>query len=111
MKLISIEDQIIKATINALLAQNYKIAVDDGGGIALPKSTNADDILAAMRTTEEDYLLVHTPGSGYRRDGWVRFIYGNEDHEVINDYTVNLEPVMVKINEMIDKYMEALYRA
>lgn len=104
MKLISIETQIIKATIAALLAQNYLIAVDDGGEIALLKCTDADAILAAMRTTDEDYLLIHTPGSGQRRGGWVRFVYGNDDTEVINDYTVNLEVAMAPVFTMIDEY-------
>ena len=102
MKLISIETQIIKATIAALLDHGYMLAVDDGGEIALHKTQDADGILAAMRTTDEDYLIVYHQGS--RRVGWVRFIYGNGETDVINDYTTNLEPIMVKITELIDEY-------
>lgn len=104
MKLISVKTQIIKATIAALLADGYMLAVDDGGEIALQKTQDPDAILAAMRTTDEDYLIVYRQGYGSRREGWVRFIYGNGETDVINDYTVNLEPVMVKIMELIDEY-------
>jgi hypothetical protein len=104
MKLISIEDQIIKATIALLLAEGYMLAVDDGGEIALQKTQDADATLAAMRTTDEDYLIVYRQGYGSRRVGWVRFIYGNDGTEVINDYTVNLEPIMVKIMDLITEY-------
>lgn len=103
-KLISVETQIIEATIDALLDEGYKIAVYDGEDIALHKTRNLSAIMAAMRTTDEDYLFIHTPGSGYRRDGWIRFIYGNGETEVINDYTMNMEKVMVKITAMIDEY-------
>ncbi len=106
MKLISVETQIIKATIAALLDENYQIAVNDGEDITLAKTRNASAVLAAMRTTDEDYLLVYLQGYGTRRYGWVRFIYGNGETEVINDYTVNLEPVMAKITALIDEYEE-----
>lgn len=98
MKLISIEDQIIKATISALLKAGFAVSVNDGEETTVNRSVNPDLIFTAMKTTDEDYLLVH--------DGWVRFIYGNDDTEVINDYTVNLEPVMVKVFEMITEYEE-----
>lgn len=104
MKLISIETQIIKATIQVLLAEGYMLAVDDGGEIALQKTQDADAILAAMRTTDEDYLIVYRQGYGSRREGWVRFIYGNDDIEVLNDYTMNLHPVMGEIMDAIMKY-------
>lgn len=107
MKLISIEDQIIKATIAALLAGGYKLSVNDGEVTTVIRSVDTAVIFEAMRTTDEDYLLVRTPEYGVGGNdshGWVRFIYGNGETEVINDYTVNLEPIMVKIMELIDEY-------
>ncbi len=101
MKLISIETQIIKATIDALLNEGYSIEVNDGEDIALHRTRNAGAILSAMRTTDEDYLRM----SRLIIDcGWVQFIYRNEDVDVINDYTVNLESVMAPIFKMINAY-------
>ena len=104
MKLISIEDQIIQATIKAFLSRGYLLSMCDGEEITVVKSVDKDAIFAAMKTTDEDYLFVHSLASGYRRVGWVRFIYGNEDLYVINDYTTTVESVMVKITELIDEY-------
>ncbi len=109
MKLISIEDQIIKITIKALLDVGYVLSVNDGEETTVYRSANIAQIFEAMKTTEEDYLLVYDgvrgdsrrgPGGGH---GWVRFIYGNDDTEVINDYTTNLEPVMAPIFKMINE--------
>ena len=103
MKLISVEDQIIKATIAALLEAGYFLSVNDGEENTIEFAGRGSEVFKAMRTTDEDYLLVHESDE-LAQIGWVRFIYGNGETEVINDYTVNLEPVMVKITELIDEY-------
>lgn len=103
MRLISIEDQIIKLTIDALVNAGFELSVHDGGEMTVNRSTNPDTIFAAMKTTDEDCLFVYmreTRGSM----GWVRFIYGNEGVEVINDYTVSLESVMSIVFNLIDDY-------
>lgn len=102
-RIMTVEEQIIRGIIAAMLAENYELSVNDGEEITLKRSRDPEAIFAAMRTTDEDYLIIHTPGSGYRRDGWVFFVYGNEDHEVVNDYTTNLERIMAPINAEIDK--------
>jgi hypothetical protein len=38
-----------------------------------------------------------------RSFGWVRFIYGNDGWDVINDYTTNLEPVIAGVNALAEK--------
>ena len=108
MKLISIEDQIIKTTIKALLDAGYVLSVNDGEETTVNRSANIAQVFAAMKTTEEDYLLAYDGIRGDRRlnqgHGWVRFVYGNDDTEVINDYTLNLDPVMIPIFKMIKEY-------
>ena len=103
MKLISIEDQIIKITITKLLIARYLLSVNDGGETTVRRSSNHDQIFTAMKTTDEDYLLVYCRDSA-SDIGWIRFVYGNDSVDVINDYTTNLEPVMVKIMAMITEY-------
>ena len=106
MKLISIEDQIIKATISQLLAVGFELSMFDGEETTVFRSTNPDLIFLAMKTTDEDYLFVYKVGDTGPHMGWVRFIYGNDDIYVINDYTTNLESIMVKIMTMIEEYEE-----
>ena len=83
MKLISIEDQIIKATIMAFLTRSCSMRVKNSEETEF-RYTTADVIFAMMKTTDEDYLLVFE--SSGLEIGWVRFVYGNEDIEVINDF-------------------------
>ena len=104
MKLISIEDQIIQATIKMLLAYGHLLSVNDGEETTVVKSVDKAVIFNAMKTTDEDYLKVYSNAPGHDFIGWVRFIYGNDGIDVINDYTTTVESVMVKINKMIDEY-------
>ena len=103
MKLISIETQIIKATIGALLAAGFQLSVFDGEETTVSRSTDMAAVLDALRTTDEDYLFVYQiDGEGHY--GWVRFTYGNDDIEVISDYTTSLEPVVALVFKMIIDY-------
>lgn len=98
-----VEEQIIRGVIRALIGAGYAVSVDDGAEVTVERSRDADAIFEAMRTTDQDFLLAFEHAG---RAGWVRFIYGNADWEVINDYTTNLESVMKPINDAIDKYQE-----
>ena len=103
MRIIGVEEQIIKKTIAALWLAGYSLGVNDGDETTVERSMDTAEVFRAMKTTDEDYLLVYRRGE-IERFGWVRFVYGNADHEVISDYTTNLEPVMKRINRMIDEY-------
>ena len=65
-----------------------------------------------MMTKDEDYLYAHRPDGQlkytgvYDGYGWVRFIYGNDGWDVINDYCVTFEPHLVKTNALIDEMQE-----
>lgn len=107
MELVNIEDQIIKATIKALVAEGFLLSVNDGEETTVRRSFNEAAIFEAMKTTDEDYILVFEVG-GAKQLGWIRFIYGNDDTEVINDYAISLEPVMFEINTMIDRYEDRI---
>jgi len=105
LKLISIEDQIIKATINILLRSGFTLSVNDGEETTVNRSSNPDLIFAAMKTTDEDYIYAHAPGPIHPTNKfWVYFVYGNDGVEVINNYTVSLDPQMDEINKLIDNY-------
>ncbi|EGC2886881.1 hypothetical protein H8593_004264 [Salmonella enterica subsp. enterica serovar Give] len=97
-----IERRIARATAKALIAAGYKVAVFDGEEIALQATDSERDIIGAMFSTDEDYLFVY-PADSNERIGWVRFIYGNDGWDVINDYTTNLESCLQAANELADE--------
>jgi hypothetical protein len=88
------ERLMARAVIMSLLKPGYAISVYDGEEVVLRNSTNTDQILRKMFSTCEDYLFVHPTPETEGRIGWVRFIYGNDPAEVVNDYTTNLESVL-----------------
>ena len=102
-----IERQIARETIKQLLALGYWLGVWDGEETVLTRCTSAPKVLKAMFTTDEDYLLV---GNGTAQIGWVRFIYGNDGYDVVNDYTTNLEPAMERVQELANKIEDHYFR-
>jgi hypothetical protein len=88
----------MRKAIKAFLDAGYKLSVFDGEEVTLKRSTDAEAIFKALRTTDDDYLFVHR-GEEKPRCGWVRFVYGNDGYDVISDYTVNLEDVLSPVND------------
>lgn len=100
-----IERTIAERTVEVLLDAGYLLSVNDGEEETLSNSQSPKAILSAMFTTGEDWLIVRKPAggdSGNVNKGWVRFIYGNDGPDVINDYTTNLEDVLKPVNKLCD---------
>jgi hypothetical protein len=100
-----VEVKIVKKTVADLIAAGYLLNVNDGGDELVLKepSTDVKALHDALINTDEDFLLVYKAGEK-KRFGWVRFVYGNDGWDVINDYTTNLDPVMEGINKYADKF-------
>lgn len=104
----AVEIEIIKATVEALLAAGFQLSVFDGEDTS-PISTDPKVIHDALYNTDEDYLHVFQKTDEHHLGnfGWVRFVYGNDGWDVINDYTVNLEPFIgegTEVQKLIDKH-------
>ena len=82
-----IEKKIAKKFVEDTLAKGFSISVNDGEETTVKRSTNRDEILGAMRTTDEDILLIHQGSDSHL--GFVYFVYGNDGTDVISDYTAN----------------------
>jgi hypothetical protein len=102
---IEIEKRIARRVVRELLAAGYELTVNNGGEydeIEIPWSRDFTTIVGAMFATDEEYL--------YARKGklasFVRFVYGNDGWDVINDYGMSLEPVMAPINQYADAQCE-----
>jgi len=95
-----IEARIVRQVVDDALAAGFTLDVDTGGDEPdLAGSRDRKAVLKAMMETDEDYLILHRG----QQSGWVRFVYGNEGWYVINDYTVNLEPVLAGANALAER--------
>jgi hypothetical protein len=111
----AIEKQIVASAIADLLEAGFEITVNDGEEDVLERSTDPEAIAAAMMSTDEDRLYVYYVGTptnndeGSNHKGWIRFIYGNDGPDVINDYTTNLEKYLsetIALAETLDEEMQ-----
>ena len=103
-----VEREIAHQVIVDLLKAGYLLGVYDGEEVTIHHSKDAKKIEAALFTT--DGIFVYTKGDDKkdsRPQYWVRLVYGNDGWDVINDYTVHLEPVIGKgtaTERLIEKY-------
>lgn len=89
-----VERKIASAAVKAILANGYKISVDNGGDdFEITRSEDEKAVLAAMFAADDDRLYVYELDK-VRPLGWVYFVYGNDGYDVISDYTVNLEKLV-----------------
>lgn len=109
-----LERRVVRKCAGALLNAGYLLGVYDGEETTLRRSGDLRAVMAALGTTDEDWLIVYDPrkaepGKTAPRAGWVRLIYGNEPCYVINDNTVNLEHVIgdgTEFKKWLDKTEE-----
>lgn len=97
------EERVAAMVIETASAAGYELRVMDGEEIVTPRTADKETLMKAMFSTDEDYLFFYKPGVK-ERCGWVRFIYGNDGYDVINDYTTNLEEVLAPVNAFTNQY-------
>jgi hypothetical protein len=94
-----IEKKIARKVIDDALASGYTLDVHDSEEWVIQNSSDADAVMAAMFSTDDDSLHIRKDGE---RIGWVWFIYGNSGWDVISDYTVNLEDLLKGASELAE---------
>ena len=101
---IEVEQDIVTRAVDALLNAGYRLATNDGESVR--PDTPTDDravILHELMDVDDEWLGVYRNGPfNGPPDGWVRFVYGNDGWDVINDYTVNLEAALQPVNDYVD---------
>lgn len=96
------ERAIAGKIVDSLLSAGYAVTVDDGEESTVRRSRDKVEIVGAMFQCDVDHLYVRHVDSGER--GFVHLVYGNSGHDVISDYSINLESALGGISE----YAESL---
>jgi hypothetical protein len=92
------ERMICGKVIEALLKAGFAVGLNDGVDTTVKATTDGSEVLAAIQTTEEDYILAYKDG---KQVGWAWFVWGNGE-EALTDYTVNLEEVLKPVFDWIE---------
>ena len=88
----------IRQTIRALKAAGYSpIEVFDSEETIDVRGATEAEVIEALTATDESWLYVEPTTSR----SWLFFVLGNDPEEVINDYTMDLDPV---IDPLFDKW-------
>lgn len=106
-----VERSIARRVVLDAIRAGYTLSVFNGEDIEIKQSRDVRAVLAAMFTTDDEYLLLHkadspTPETPRDNDGWIRFVYGNDGYDVVSDYRADLETLMKGANALADKYAD-----
>jgi len=102
---ITVEREIFRRTVAALLAAGYELRIWEGEDWACERTADAALLENNMMSTDEDLLKVYEKGATVSI-GWVRFIYGNTGWDVIADNTTNLEAALKPVTDYADAIAE-----
>lgn len=84
------ERAIAERLVTDAIAQGYQVSVNDGEAWVVKRSTDSKAIMAALFSTDEDYIRIRKEGE----DGSVgtfTLIYGNDGWDVIADWSYSAE--------------------
>jgi len=102
---IRLELRIMRKTVEALIAAGFFVTIDNGEDEEIRNSQDLEAIMKVVSLTDEDYVYVSkkpTP-KGKPYDHFVRFIYGNDGWDVINDHSVALEEILKPVQDYAEK--------
>ena len=109
-----IEREIVGSFVQSALAKGYRLSVSLERGYDLNEmllgSRSRRAIMKAVFDGDDAHIFVQSPDGPLTEDGkvvsegWVYVVLGNDGYDVINDYSVNLEPLMQGANKLADKY-------
>ncbi len=95
-----IEREIVTAVVKSALENFYSVAVYDGETETKP-SNDVEQVLAGMFATDEELLVIYDHKS---QAGWVSFVYGNDGYDVIHDYSLKIDHILVEAQKIADRY-------
>lgn len=86
---ITCERAIARALAKEAIARGYVVSVFNGENCEIEYSRNVSKIVAALGTTDEEWLRIRQPleSGKYRRIGEFYLVYGNSGYDVVSDYS------------------------
>jgi len=96
----SAEDRIIRAALDGVVAAGYQVAVWNGEDWSSGPSADVDAFLGSLRATDADTL--HLVRDGAATSSWVLLVYGNDPCEVMADWTVDIDELLLPAVTLAD---------
>lgn len=97
---VAMEKRILKSAVEELINHGFTITIrHEGEPTGINASTDVSAIIEEAHGVDECQIDVKSPTA----NGAVFFVYGNDGYDIICDYTMNLEPYLVKTFALADK--------
>lgn len=91
---------LVEAVARRLVDAGYAISVYSGEELISCKATNVGAILHLMFGGQHEYFhLYKVSVSGYERDGWIHFVFGEPNQHVIRAHSPELEQILAPFLE------------
>jgi hypothetical protein len=101
-----VERSIVRRVVTDALVAGFVLDVYDGGEAPAARGvTKVRQAMLALLNTDEDYLMLRRADSNEGR-GWVHFVYGNDGWDVINDYSISIEPALAGAEALANRLEE-----
>ena len=84
------ERAIAERLVTDAIAQGYQVSVNDGEAWVVKRSTDSKAIMAALFSTDEDYIRIRKDGEE-TSVGTFTLVYGNDGWDVIADWSYSVE--------------------
>ena len=84
------ERAIAERLVTDAIAQGYQVSVNDGEAWVVKRSTDSKAIMAALFSTDEDYIRIRKDGEE-TSVGTFTLVYGNDGWDVIADWSYSAE--------------------
>lgn len=84
------ERAIAERLVTDAIAQGYQVSVNDGEAWVVKRSTDSKDIMAALFSTDEDYIRIRKDGE-QSSVGTFTLVYGNDGWDVVADWSYSAE--------------------
>lgn len=97
---LKIEKQIREKLVDELLADGYRLSIDNGEDIT-PYMTDAAYIKEILGAVDEEHIFAKR---GPKENYMVFLVYGNSGYDVICDYSCALEYIVEKLNPLIETF-------
>lgn len=101
------EDSIIDCLLNVILNAGYCVSVNDGEETVVVRSTDKEEIVSSLRSTESDWIRIFKPGEAYHV-GSIELIYnnGSDGVDLISNTAANdldaLDQLLIPVYEFIE---------
>jgi hypothetical protein len=107
-KRLALELSIVRKLVADALVLNCTVSVYDGEEWTVKRSSKLREIIAALRTTDEDVLQFRNADG--RPVGKVWLVYGNMPYEVISDHSDNpaMDALLVGANATASRIEERI---